>query len=602
MTTALRASAEQVAREKKATESAMARRVFGDLMAMPREDRRGFVRELEPRLRTEVLRASQTEAGTPLALYADDPVGFVTDVLDETLWSKSEEVLNSVADHKVTAVPSCFGSSKTWGAARIALWWSMVHAPGTALAVTMAPLWRQVVRQMWPEIRRAHARAGLPGQADTFQMKLRSSDGLLVTTSYGLVANKHDESATQGIHSPHLLVVIDEAGGIPANIGGNLRAILTGDDSRMLAIGNPPSDDEGSWFERLCAGEVRLRDVNVIPISAYSTPALSGEEAPRCKSCPAGVTAHTMAKHLVDPEWVEDTIKEFGEESPYVQAKVYARFPKGGADRALPYSWVELAKDALEPEDDDGEYVTLRSLGFIDDEPNPDWKVALGAWIRLGVDVAAGGGDELVIARSAGNLYTLRHTSSGPTNADANVVAGKILKEIQAAERLRAAVDSPFPVRVKIDAIGVGWGVAGLLEDARERGLHHADIVKIVVSEATNREPDPKATFRPRIKRDEMWLAFRELLPRPNEAQPAADEDAPPPPRLRLRVDTKTIAQLTSPAVTTRASDGTSVVENKDKLRERGLSSPDRAEAVLLAAYEPMAAKPKRRRARVLVN
>lgn len=601
MTTALRASAAQVAREKKAGDSAMARRVFTDLMAMPREVRRGFIRELDPRLRTEVLRAANSEAGTPLALYVDDPVGFVTDVLDETLWSKSREVLDSVADHKVTAVPSCFGSSKTWGAARIALWWSMVHAPGTALAVTMAPLWRQVVRQMWPEIRRAHARARLPGQADTFQMKLRSTDGLWVTTSYGLVANKHDESATQGIHSPHLLVVIDEAGGIPANIGGNLRAILTGDDSRMLAIGNPPSDDEGSWFERLCTGEVKMRDVNVIPISAYSTPALTDEEAPRCKSCPAGVAAHTMAKHLVDPEWVEDTIREFGEDSPYVQAKVHARFPRGGADRALPYSWVELAKDALEPDEDD-DYVSLRSLGFIDDEPNPDWKVQMGAWIRLGVDVAAGGGDELVIARAAGNLMTLRHTSSGPTNADANVVAGKILKEIKYAERLRAAVDSPFPVRVKVDAIGVGWGVAGLLEDAKERGLHGADIVKIVVSEATNREPDPKATFRPRIKRDEMWLAFRELLPRPGEVQPAADEDAPPPARLRLRVDTKTIAQLSSPGVSTRASDGTTVVENKASLKARGLSSPDRAEAVLLTAYEPIPAKPKRRRAHVIVN
>lgn len=594
MTSTLRADAQRVAGEGRGTTSRAAKSVFGDLMALPREIRREFLRELTPIDREQILRVSLQEAGTPLAMYVDDPVGFVEDVLDETLWSKSREVLTSVAEHQVTAVPSCFGSSKTWGAARIALWWSMVHAPGTALAVTMAPLWRQVVRQMWPEIRRAHSRAGLPGQADTFQMKMTTADGLEVVTSYGLVANRHDESATQGIHSPHLLVVIDEAGGIPETVGSNLRAIMTGDDSRMLAIGNPPTNDEGSWFERLCTGEAKMRDVNVIPISAFSAPDLTGEEAPRCKSCPAGVPAHTMSKHLVDRTWVEDTIREFGEESPFVQAKVYARFPRGGADRALPYSWVELAKDALTPDDD--EYVSLRVLGQAEGEPNPDEKVRMGSWIRLGVDVAAGGGDELVIARSAGDLLTVRHTSSGPANADPMVVAGKILTEIKKASQLARAVDSPFPVRVKIDGIGVGWGVAGLLEAWGKEGIHDAEIVKIIVSEATNREPDQKATFRPRIKRDEMWLAFRELLPRPHE------NDEGTIPKIRLRVDSKTIAQMTSPTVGTRASDGATVVESKDSLKARGMNSPDRAEAVLLSVYEPAPPLVKRKKAKIIVR
>ena len=602
MTTGLRAAAAIAARERKAADSAIARQMFSDLMGLPIDTRRAFMRELKQRDREQLLRAAQSEAGTPLAMYVDDPVGFVEDVLDETLWSKSREVLQSVADHQVTAVPSCFGSSKTWGAARVDLWWTMVHAPGTALAVTIAPLWRQVVRQMWPEIRKAHARAKLPGSADTFQLKLQSSEGHEVVTSYGLVANKNDESSTQGIHSPHLLLVVDEAGGISENVGKNFRALMTGNDSRMLAIGNPPTDNEGGWFEKLCTGQIKMRDVNTITISAYDAPDLTGEVAPRCKSCPAGVPAHSMSTHLVDKEWVDGTLEEFGEESPYTQAKLYARFPQGGADRALPFSWVELATKAETPEDP--EFVTFRSLGLVDDEADPDEKVQMGSWIRLGVDVAAGGGDELVVARAAGDLVELRHTSSGPQNADANVVAGKILKEIQAATRLAKKVDSPFPVRVKIDAIGVGWGVAGILEDARVRGLHEADIVKIVVSESTNREPDPKATFKPRIKRDEMWLAFRELLPRPGEKQPAADEDAPPPPRIRLRLrdKNKTVAQLTGPGVTVaRSADGASVVETKDELKKRGKNSPDRAEAVLLSVYEPAPAVAKRKKVRIIV-
>jgi len=484
----------------------------------------------------------------------------------------------------------------TWGAARIGLWWSMVHAPGTALAVTMAPLWRQVVRQMWPEIRRAHARAHLQGQVDTFQMKMQAAEtGLWVTTAYGLVANRHDESATQGIHSPHLLVVVDEAGGIPANVGQNLRAIMTGDDSRLLAIGNPPTDDEGSWFEQLCTErDEDDDDVNVIRISAYDTPALTEEQAPRCKSCPAGITPHTMAKHLVTKKWVDDTIREFGVESPYVQSKVYARFPRGGSDRALPYAWVELARDVLEPDTDDEDYVSFAELG-IPGEENPAARVRRGSWVRLGVDVAADGGDEMVVSRAAGDLVGIMHRSSGPDNADAVKVAGKILTEIRRATVLAKAIESLRPVRVKIDAIGVGWGVAGLLEAWGSEGIHEAEIVKVVVSEGIDREPDPMATLRPRLKRDELWLGFRELLPRPGELDEGVD------PKIRLRVDRKTVAQLTAPEVYTD-SQGRAKVEGKASLRKRGMSSPDRAESVLLSVYEPAPSKPKRRKAKLLVN
>lgn len=592
--TALRETARTVARDGQPSASRLAKQMFADLMAIEPEMRRGFFKGETAAAQEQILRIAMMEAGTPLALYVDDPVGFIEDVLDETMWSKSREVVGSVAQHTITAVPSCFGSSKTWGAARVDLWWTMVHAPGTALAVTIAPLWRQVVRQMWPEIRRAHARAKLPGQVDTYAMKQRTvEEGLVVVTSYGLVANKHDESAVQGIHSPNLLLVVDEAGGISRTVGQNLRAVLTG-DARALYIGNPPTDDEGGWFESVCTESDAEDDVNVITISAMSTPAMTGEQAPRCKSCPAGIPAHTMAKHLVTAKWVRDTLREFGEDSPYVTAKIHARFPRGGADRALPYSWVELARDVLDPEDDE-DFVALADWGVGAEEKNPMARVRRGAWIRLGVDVAADGGDELVVARAAGDLVTVLHTSSGPTNADPNTVAGKVLVEIRRATLLAKAIDSPYPVRVKIDGIGVGWGVAGILEAWGKEGLHEAEIVKVVVSEATDREPEPTATFRPRLKRDEMWLAMRELLPKPHDNDEGAE------PKIRLRVDRKTVAQLTAPEIT-YDSQGRTVVESKDSLKKRGLSSPDRGEAVLLAVYEPAPKKPKRKKASVITS
>jgi hypothetical protein len=51
-------------------------------------------------------------------------------------------------------------------------------------------------------------------------------------------------------------------------------------------------------------------------------------------------------------------------------------------------------------------------------------------------------------------------------------------------------------------------------------------------------------------------------------------------------VDEMTVAQLSAPKLYTRSS-GHSEVEPKKAMRARGVSSPDRGEAVLLSVYEP---------------
>ncbi len=276
---------------------------------------------------------------------------------------------------------------------------------------------------------------------------------------------------------------------------------------------------------------------------------------------------------------MEDAIRDHGEDAPFVVAKVHARFPRGGQARAIPSSWVERAVD--NPEPDGPEYAALNSLG-LDGETSPH-RVKHGAWVRLGVDVAADGGDEFVIARAVGDLVQLRHSTAGQENADPVVVAGVVLREIASAQRLANALGSTVPVRVKIDGVGIGWGVAGLLEAWRREGLHAAEIVAVLASEGTGRD-DEAATLRPATKRDEMWLALRSLLS-PNGSG-----------ALRLRIDRRAEAQMSAPKLETNSS-GRTVIESKKFLRRRGVSSPDRAEAVLLALYEPHVG---RRRVRVI--
>ncbi len=537
---------------------------------------------------TELFAVAHRELGSPYGMFVDDPVGFTQIVLKESVWSKQGDALTALTTHKRVIVPAGFGVGKTHGAAYAATWFGCVHPVGTSTTVTTATRFRQVQRQLWPHIRRLHAKAGLPGDCDMTQWKMPDLNGVDTVVAYGFTAPEHDEAAMQGIHAPRLLLIVDEAGGISRLIGSSTRNLLTG-DARMLAIGNPPSDDESSWFETATEDglDADRDDTITIRIRAADSPAITGENTGRCLSCPANVPPHGIGTHLVDQAWVDDAIREHGEDAPYVIAKVHADFPKGGSSRAIPASYVDAGLEAAlmdgwwDAEDMPEQPVSVDRKGH----PYPQ-QPPLGADIKLGVDVAADGGDELVIARCEGDIVRIRLVQSGAVNQNATDVAGKILEEIRLAQTLADDLGSEAEVRVKVDAIGIGWGVVGILEAWKSEGIHDAVIVRAVVSESPDKPDNPKAQWRPHNKRAEMWLNGRELL------QPDATTGRP---RIRLDVDGRCAAQLRAPEYGTNAA-GKQVIESKKSMKERGVSSPDRAEAVLLAVYEPKV----KRRARVL--
>ena len=185
-----------------------------------------------------------------------------------------------------------------------------------------------------------------------------------------------------------------------------------------------------------------------------------------------------------------------------------------------------------------------------------------------GFDVAADGGDEFVIARVDGMCAHIVHTSSHNDNAVA--VAGTILNVIHKAQEDHARQGITERVRVKIDSIGVGWGVAGLLKEWQNEQRHNAEIIPVNVAE---RAYDNTKFAN---QRAEMWWNMRTLL------QP--DEQGVQ--ELSLAVDRKTIAQLTAPTYRANSS-GRLQIESKADMSKRGIGSPDRAEAILLALFEP---------------
>lgn len=511
------------------------------------EQRRVLLASLSPAEQAYVV--GLLEGDRKWSRWADDPVGFVTEGLGETLWSRQRQILESVRDNKRTAVPACHAPGKSHLASRAVAWWATVHPPGTARVITTASTFRQVRNVLWPHIRRVQQRHGLPGEVLTVEWKIGRE-----IVADGFSPADHDETAVQGVHSPHLLVVVDEAGGLGPVLGQALEALMTGGHTRLLVLGNPPTDQEGTWFERVCESPL----YNVIPISVFDTPNFTGEDTGLCGACPPEVPPHPVAEHLVDRAWVDDVTQEFGAESSFVEARVFARFPKGVGDKTIPLSWCELAAE------------------------NSD-HAPKGA-IRLGVDVAADGGDEFVIAWADGGVCSVKHRSSGEANANAVDVAGVVLRSVQEAEVLHAARGVGERVRVKIDSNGVGWGVASLLQSWGVEGRHKAEVVPVNVSE---RAADP---HRFSGQRAEMWWNARGLL------QPQVLDDGRSQQEIRLDVDRLTLAQLAGPNYKSD-SGGRIAIERKADMKRRGVASPDRAEAILLALYEP----PGRRRAQAPV-
>jgi len=336
---------------------------------------------------------SIAERHQPLSPYRTDPVGWVQDRLEATLWSKQREILEAVRDHPYTAVRSCHGVGKSWIAAALAAWWIDVHPPGTAFVVSTAPTDRQVKAVLWRYIRRSWRAFELPGEVlQTAEWKI---DGDLV--GIGRKPADHDAHGFQGIHAPYLLVVLDEACGIPEQLWVATDALVTNesDTGRVLAIGNP--DDPVSHFQNACRPDSGW---HVIGISAHESPNFTDEG----KTLPKFLT-----NELVGHSYVEKMAR-WGTDSPIYTSKVLGEFPESTDEALIPLSWIRAAQDRWQQWHDDG-----RNMGVLD---------------QVGVDVAGGGADRTVFARRHGNVILELDEWQGADTRDTMMTAGRVASTI----------------------------------------------------------------------------------------------------------------------------------------------------------------------------
>jgi hypothetical protein len=544
-----------------------------ELLGLTENELRYVFASMSDAERVAAMQQLQDASANPFFRYRGNPLAFVQQALGEATWSMQREVLQAVAEHDKVVVAASHSVGKSFIASRavaaVALSW-----PADMVKVqTTATNFRQVKGILWPYIARLHAKYGLPGEVHTVSWKVGREE-----VAEGFSARHTDEAAVSGFHAMgELFLVVDEGGGIHRTLGRAFTNILTG-NGHALVIGNFPTETDDTWFNEIWNSS----EWHSIRISAFDTPnfprpngrslnslaeaekwlqlaaehpgdpALAGafEEVGRCTVCSPLVQAHTIAKHLTDIDWVRSVAAEFGEDSPYYQTRVLALPAKNLTTKTLPITWLEAA------------FEEARTQPPV---PGP---------IRLGMDIAADGGDEFVIARATGWRATITHRSSGSVNQNEVDVAGVALQHILDAEDYHAEHGIEQRVVVKVDENGLGRGVSDLLKRWGEEGKHSAEVVGV---NSSRRAHD---TTRFKNQRSEMWWTVRGLL------QPQKEHEDKPLLMLERGEGNRLLAQLNGPRYETSGT-GQLVVESKSSVKASSGHSPDQADALLLALYEP---------------
>ncbi len=376
------------------------------------------------------------------------PVEFVSQHLGEVFWSKQREVAQSVVEHRRTAVKSCHAVGKSYTASRLTAWWLWSHVPGTAFVVSTAPTFEQVRAVLWREIGRAHRKGNLLGRVN--QTEWFIGDEIV---AFGRKPADADPTAFQGIHAEYVLVILDEACGIPQELWLAALSLAANEKSRILAIGNP--DDPGSHFAEVCKPGSGW---NLIQIGYADTPNYTGEVVPAA-----------LKTLLIGPTYVEEMRHDVGEGSGPWKAKVLGEFPEDADDGVVSLS-------------------ALRRCMRPDQGHSPEELLP----VELGWDVGAGGDRSVVRERlgvKAGRTWY-------PKGSDLMAQCGDVVRIL---EETRATA-------IKIDSIGIGHGAADRMEELRREGLHQARVIRVNVGEA------PTKPHRFPKLRDQIWWEVGRML------------------------------------------------------------------------------------------
>lgn len=341
--------------------------------------------------------------------------------------------------------------------------------------------------------------------------------------NYAIGLSTNEGVRFQGFHGKHVLIILDEAPGVKGDIWEAIEGVRAGGNVHVLAIGNPVVA-AGSFFDAFHKERQRWR---TFTISALDTPNLRGITIPQLLAMDDEQLNSNQYPYLVTRRWVRDMVIKCGGypacmESDLFRARVLGQFPKQGSNSLISLEWVEAA---------------LRN------------RLAPGGLMEAGLDVARFGNDETALyLQQAGK----RVGEWAWQNADTMQTAGRVGQVLAPYRQQLTAL--------KVDVIGLGAGVADRL---RELGWPVVDV-------NVSLPPDWQARsglVQFENRRAQYWWGLREML---RCGQIAGD------------IDQQTQSELVQVLYGINSS-GKVYIESKEDAKKRGVASPNRADAMMLA-------------------
>jgi hypothetical protein len=426
----------------------------------------------------------QAKVGLSFQSYANNPVGFAKDILRVDLTPDQELILDTLKDSAELNVPSAHGQGKTYLGSVAVIWWVFAVR---GLAVTTAPTGRQTKELLWGEIRKLHGanQASLGGVCQTLALKLDENSRAL-----GFSSADTDENAAQGFHAQNLLIVEDESCGISRAVDDGLTACLTGENNKILRIGNPVAS--GTPFHLHCLHKhIRLdawRHPNVSWAYQLESDGIhrlkpevrmavcnpDGTIKPQSQWpdwCPRDVVPGAISLR-----WIEDVRSKKTETSFYWMSRVEARFPQDSKESIIPMSLLQEARYRY------------------DSNPRA-WDIeALKSSFRYGIDVGDGGDDSAIAIWRGNVLYFVEVLPGKNDRSDISRLCGHLIRKIKIQNT------DIYGARIAVDRIGVGAGLVSMLleQGFNPEGVHWGE------------KAEDNSQFQ-NLKTEQLWK-FREAL------------------------------------------------------------------------------------------
>lgn len=334
--------------------------------------------------------------------YFNDPVAFVREVLGFEPDAWQIEMLQAIArGERQISVRSGHGVGKSSGASWAMIWFLTTRYP--VKVVVTAPTSAQLFDALFAELKTNLRKLPEALQA-LYNVKqervelVGDPEGAFISAR---TARAESPEALQGVHSENVLLVADEASGVPEAVFEAAIGSMSGQHATTLLLGNP-TRTSGFFFDSHNKNRNDWRTIHV--------------------SC--------LTSRLVSQAFVEQVARAYGEDSNAYRIRVLGEFPRADDDTVISLELAESARD--------------RDVG--------PTKSAQMYW---GVDVARFGDDCTTLAKRRGNTQT--EPVKKWKKLDVMQVVGVIKAEwdeTPAAER---------PAEILVDSIGLGSGVVDRL-------------------------------------------------------------------------------------------------------------------------------------------